>query len=318
MNDFEKWLQAKGLSQATVKHYHTQTLDFIAWCDTQNIEAENTGSTDVTAYLKHLQNKGHQNKTRNYRLNILKHFFDWQISKEQRQDNPAKHIRLRGTTHKSLYPIFTKQELESIYHHYETPNEDDARSNRNWFENYKLSRQRNKAILSLMIYQGLCTDEVNRLTIKDVKLKEGTLFIAGTRKSNERTLELKPQQIMELMEYQLTVRNELQKMLAPSPSGRAGEGLYFLPTPAAGKKTITANDGINIWKRLSGEIKNSNKKFINFLQIRASVITHWLKQYNLRQVQYMAGHRYVSSTESYLVNEMDGMIEDIEKYHPIG
>jgi hypothetical protein len=27
---------------------------------------------------------------------------------------------------------------------------------------------------------------------------------------------------------------------------------------------------------------------------------------------------YVSSTESYLVNEMDGMIEDIDKYHPFG
>lgn len=29
-------------------------------------------------------------------------------------------------------------------------------------------RARNKAIISLMIYRGLCTDEVNRLTIKDV------------------------------------------------------------------------------------------------------------------------------------------------------
>jgi integrase/recombinase XerD len=32
----------------------------------------------------------------------------------------------------------------------------------------------------------------------------------------------------------------------------------------------------------------------------------------------MAGHRYVSSTEQFLVNEMDGMIEDIDKYHRIG
>jgi len=65
-------------------------------------------------------------------------------------------------------------------------------------------------------------------------------------------------------------------------------------------------------------LKRLNKKVASANQLKASVIVHWLKLYNLRQVQYMAGHRYVSSTESFLVNEMDGMIEDIEKYHPIG
>lgn len=319
MNDFEKWLQSKGLSKATITYYNAQSMDFIVWCDAQNTEPENTVSTDITAYLKHLQNKGHQNKTRNYQLNILKHFFDWQITNEQREDNPAKHIKLRGTRHKSLYPIFSKQELESIYHSYVIPHDNDSRSNKNWFTNYKLSRQRNKAILSLMIYQGLCTDEVNRLTLNDVKLREGTIFIAGTRKSEERTLELKPQQIMELMEYQLTTRRELLKFCSP-PLGEL-EGavcLYFLPVPAAGKKMITDNNGINVWKRLSEDVKSNNKKFINFLQVRASVITHWLQQYNLRQVQYMAGHRYVSSTESYLVNQMEDLQSDIDQFHPIG
>ena len=163
-----------------------------------------------------------------------------------------------------------------------------------------------------MIYQGLGTDEVNRLLVKDVRLKEGIVFIAGTRKSNERTLELRPHQIMELMEYQLTVRSELQKLTTQSTE------LYFLPVPASGQKTISGNNGINIWKRLSEEIRKDNKRFINFLQIRTSVITHWLKQYNLRQVQYMAGHRYVSSTERYLVGQIEDLQADIDQYHPIG
>jgi site-specific recombinase XerD len=312
MNGFEKYLQQKDLSKSTIKCYNAEVLEFIVWCDMQNIEVENCTSTEITSYLKHLQVKGQQNKTRNINLNILKHFFDWQIQAEQREDNPARHIKIRGTKNRTLYPIFTKQELESIYHHYTVPDDGHPKSKCNWFGNYKLSRSRNKAIISLMIYQGLCTDEVNRLTLKDVKLKEGNIFIAGTRKSNERTLELKPHQIMELMEYQLTIRNELQK-LNPNQTE-----LYFLPTPSAGKKTITDNDGVNIWKRLSQEIQQANKKFINFQQVRASVITHWLKQHNLRQVQYMAGHRFISSTESYLVNQMEDLQSDIEMYHPIG
>ena len=321
MNSFEKYLQSIDLSKTTIKCYNSEAMEFIVWCDRQNIEVENCTSTEVTGYLKHLQDKGQHNKTRNINLNILKHFFDYQIGIEQREDNPAKHIKIRGTKSRTLYPTFTKQELESIYHSYEMPIEEHKKTKCNWFGNYKLSRHRNKAILSLMIYQGLCTDEVNRLTIKDVKLKEGTIFIAGTRNSNERTLELKPHQIMELMEYQLTTRNELIKAV------NAESDLYFIPTLPAGKsilaKTIdhlplTINHCENIWKRLSQEIKNGNKKFINFKQVRTSVITHWLKQYNLRQVQYMAGHRYVSSTESYLANQMEDLQQDIEKYHPIG
>ena len=312
MNSFEKYLQSKGLSKSTIKCYNTEIMEFIVWCDIQNLEPENCTATEITGYLKHLQNKGQHNKTRNINLNILKHFFDWQIQNERREDNPARHIKIRGTKSKKLYQIFTKQELESLYHNYQVPTEEHEKAKCNWFANYKLARHRNKAILSLMIYQGLCTDEINRLTLKDVKLREGTVFIAGSRTSNERTLELKPHQIMELMEYQLTVRSELQK-LNPKQTE-----LYFLPTPASGKKTITENDGTNIWKRLSGEIRDKNKKFLNFKQVRASVITHWLKQYNLRQVQYMAGHRYISSTESYQANHMEDLHAEIEQFHPIG
>jgi integrase/recombinase XerD len=32
----------------------------------------------------------------------------------------------------------------------------------------------------------------------------------------------------------------------------------------------------------------------------------------------MAGHRYVSSTEAYLINDLEDLQDDIEKYHPIG
>lgn len=321
MKSIEKYLQSKGYSKSTIKCYHTEIMEFIVWCDKENIEPENTTGTEVTGYLKHLQNKGQNNKTRNVNLNILKHYFNYLISTEAREDNPAKQIKIRGVQTKQLHTIFTKPELENIYHNYKTLEETDEKSNRNWFKKSLVSKKRNKAILSLMIYQGLTTDEVNRLTTADIKLKEGKIFIAGTRKSNERELELKPHQIMELMEYQLTTRKELLQYKAAAgspPSGELEGALYFIPSPSAGKQTTTNNDGINIWKRLRDEIRACNKKFVNFQQVRASVITHWLKQYNLRQVQYMAGHRYVSSTENYLANQMEDLQKDIENYHPIG
>lgn len=321
IDTLKKYLQSKGLSKATIKCYNTEILEFITWCDIENIEAENSTITEVTSYLKHLQNKGQNNQTRSINLNILKHYFDYLIANEIRNDNPAKHIKIRGTKQKHLYSIFTKEELESIYKNYTIPNAEDKRSNRNWFDNYKRSRHRNKAILSLIIYQALTTDEINRLTIKDVKLKEGTIFIQGTRKSNERELELKPHQIMELMEYQLTTRKVLLQ------EKNVETDLYFVPSLQVGKQTdkdistlanYQISTSINIWKALSRELKTQHKKFINFQQIRTSIITIWLKQYNLRQVQYMAGHRFISSTERYLANQVEELQNEIDKYHPIG
>ena len=52
-------------------------------------------------------------------------------------------------------------------------------------------------------------------------------------------------------------------------------------------------------------------------QIRANVISWWLKNYNLRQVHYMDGHKYVSSTERYQLNNLDKLQERINKYRPL-
>lgn len=39
------------------------------------------------------------------------------------------------------------------------------------------------------------------------------------------------------------------------------------------------------------------------------------KESNLRKVQIMAGHRYVSSTEAYKAKNMEALKENIGKYH---
>lgn len=311
MSGFEQYLTGKDLSGSTIKWYNMNALDFIAWLDKENTDIDHATAGDITSYLNVLKKKGQANITRRNSLISIRHFLNWRISRGARQDNPAQHIKIRGIKHKILYPLMNIQELESIYHQYVVPVEDDPRNNRNWFTNYRLSRQRNKVILGLMIWQGLTTAEINRLAVSDLKLQEGTIYIAGSRKSNERTLELKPQQIMSLMEYLMHIRAALLQHKKIQDSDR-----LFLSSPAYGKKNATDN-ALQVWKPLSADIRQQHPRFVNFLQVRSSVIVHWLKQYNLRQVQYMAGHRYVSSTEAYQVGNMEALQEDIGKYHPI-
>lgn len=69
---------------------------------------------------------------------------------------------------------------------------------------------------------------------------------------------------------------------------------------------------------LMAQLRKLNNKIENADQLRASVIVKWLRQYNLREVQYLAGHRYISSTEAYKQNEMQGLSEEVNQFHPLG
>jgi len=308
MGSFKAYLQAQGKSKSTVTHYTRYVLDFLSFLDRDNTEIEKATAKEVLAYLNHLQQKGQSNSTRNIRLNVIRHFMYYQMETGQRAENPVQHLKIRGNTQQKLYPILDKQHLESLYTNYQVPEEKDPNHKRNWFNSYRQAKQRNKAVLSLMINQGLTTPEIEKLTLHDLKLKEGKVCIAGSRISNQRTLELKSNQIIALMEYQYSTRAELLKYQT-SDTKR-----LFLPTPIAGRKK--ANESLQIWKGLTTEIKQQDKGFINFKQVRASVITHWLKQYNLRQVQYMAGHKYVRSTERYLVNQTEDLQKDVDQFYP--
>jgi len=112
------------------------------------------------------------------------------------------------------------------------------------------------------------------------------------------------------IQTQYTTRAELLKFC------KAETQNLFISSPPLGKAQNVRSDCKEIWKRLSHEIRESNSDFINFKQVRTSVITQWLKQFNLREVQYMAGHRYVSSTEGYLVNQTEDLQADIDQFYP--
>ena len=87
--------------------------------------------------------------------------------------------------------------------------------------------------------------------------------------------------------------------------------------PEFSKKDTNSN-ALNdvIRKRLARQIKTIDNKFVGFKQLRASVITFWLKSNGLRKTQYLAGHKWISSTEDYLPNNLDDLANDINKLHP--
>lgn len=302
-DDFTNYLLKKGYSDTTIRSFTGDVKKFKAWVEKENMEIENVGYNDITSYLQSFN--GITQHTKGCYLRGVKQYFNFLIQKEERADNPIEFIQLKGLKRKTLYDILNRQELDNLYHNYTLPDETGRDKNQNWFKAKVLAQQRNKVVLGLLLYQGLDSKDFKLLTVSDIKLREGKVYIPGTRRSNERELKLEAMQIMDVMEYLTKTRNELLRL-----TGKSSEQLFI---------SVGSSDKFNnILHYLVKRLQRINPKVTLFQQLRASVIVHWLKLYNLRQVQYMSGHRYVSSTEQFLVNEMDGMIEDIEKYHPIG
>ncbi len=126
-------------------------------------------------------------------------------------------------------------------------------------------------------------------------------------------MKLEAHQVMEMYDYVLKVRNEILEM----PMKRTTQ------TPQQTDKLFIAQGGnitsFSNWiTQLMLKVRKLNPTIQNAKHIRASVITKWLKVHNLREVQNLAGHRYISSTESFLENDLEGLSEEVQQFHPLG
>lgn len=299
---FVDYLLAKGYSSSTVKRYLRDMKRFEVWAEQENTPIETVSYSDILHYIQSKKGNVQQNTIGAF-TNGLKHYFAYLVVSGVVKENPVSQVKIKGIKRKKLYTILSKKELEQLYHEY-NPTEDERYKNQNWYKASLLTNKRNKVMIGLMIYQGLNATELTRLTEKDIKLREGRIFIAGTRRSNERELKLESVQILDLMEYTLKTRIELLQL-------KSVETDQLLISTSGSTKI---NNAIF---QLIQQLQKINSKVNNLKQIRTSVITHWLKIYNLRETQYMAGHRYVSSTESYRINDLEDLQEDITKFHPI-
>jgi site-specific recombinase XerD len=315
MENFKKYLESRGLSRQSLESEYRQLIYFLNWCEDANTEPEQATHRDLISYINHRKKRGTRGEpgrtikqiTVQKYMGSIKHYFNWLIKREIRADNPVRNIDIKGIKRKSLYDIMKMAELEALYENFKIPNpENDPNQNRNWFNTQILTAKRNKVMLGLMIWQGASTRDLQRLSTQDLKLREGKIYLAGSRKSNERELKLEAHQVLDLMEYTLETRKALLAI-----HGKPTEQLIINNGPGANKLN-------NAMSYLIKKLHELNPRVSSTKQIRASVITHWLKIHNLRETQYMAGHRYVSSTESYLVNDLEDLSEDITRFHPIG
>jgi len=309
MNKFKEWLIIKGYTSTTVATIIKAVDYFLLWSEKENIaDITETTHNDIIAYIQHYNLRGTGKKTIAHYIMHLKKYFDWLMSEGEVTDNPCSNIKIKGIKRKVLYEILSMEELEKLYNDYATEitiEKNDQMKCPPPMAMHTLARRRNKIILGLFVYQALRSEEIIKLQVTDIKLREGKIFIAAANRSNERTLKLESHQVFDLLDYINDTRKQIlhhRNIITPNQE-------LFLNLGESPRKN-------NLFGMLITHLKQMNSKVKSIDQVRASVIVHWLKLYNLRKVQIMAGHRYISSTESYKANNLDDLKEDIKNYHP--
>ena len=283
--NFTEYLQQKKLAVSTVKAYTRRSIYFLAWLQQEENSEENFTYNDLLDFMRYCTAEGMSKRNIHALLGTVRHYSNYLILQGKRNDNPAAGIFIKGLSRKLPINLLSVEEMEQLYKDYQLQLNVDSSK---------------KIMLGLMIYQGLLVGELMRLESHHIKILEGKIFIKGTKITNERILDLQALQLPEIQNY--------------LKANKFKEGAIFTEQR---QKILSLGNIKNRIQYMFDQLKRLNPKMINAMQIRNSVITEWLRKNNLRQVQYMAGHKYVSSTERYQTNNLDDLQNELQQHHPM-
>ncbi|MDR2684251.1 MAG: tyrosine-type recombinase/integrase [Prevotellaceae bacterium] len=313
IKDFRKYLEQKNLAPISIESRIERVQTFFQWVKKEDIQVT---KPDVLRFLEYLKSRrGQQNKTRATCLSALNHYFTFLLKNEFISKNPCAFIKIRGTRKKQLHKIYTTEELEQLFDNFYNVfirTFDNSRQRGDYQKELTaLIRERNVLILNILINQGVVTSEIENIEIDDIDFIKATIKIRSTRKRNERILPLKATQIGFFINYLQKIRPQLIDLQNNSNNKK-----LFIATDRHNPKAAEKGKFKSVCDILSRQIKTIDKQFCNCGQLRTSVITNWLKIYGLRKTQYLAGHKHVTSTETYVSNNLENLIDDINKLHP--
>jgi site-specific recombinase XerD len=309
---FIAYLQSINLAPKTIKDKITYVEEFFEKTKKEDVQVT---KPDVLKYLEYLKNsKKVQNCTRMFSLKAIHDYFTFLCENQLITINPCWFLKIRGSQKKQLYKVYTPEELDELFDNYYqifVRNFDSSSLQKTSAKKAILCRERNAVILSILINQGTNTSEIEKIKLDDIDLIKAKIKIHGRTRRNDRVIPLKASQMGVLMHYLQYTRPQLLEYYTEESNK------LFLSLPAISQRKTNGGTMINAFLILSQQLKSIDNQFVNVIQLRTSVITNWLKTEGLRKTQYLAGHRYISSTEKYLSNNLDSLINDINKLHPL-
>lgn len=299
LEKFETYLLQREYSDSTIESYCKAVNKFLNWCNHNGYEIEVLTYTQWMEYQQLIKARttiyGQELSDRSvaHTIGTIRLLFYCLVFEDLMSHSPIPDRFYKVDTN-FFHDLLSEMELHELYFIYPTQN----------LKHPKCSSVaiRNKVIIGLVVFQAIDTTTLKRLIPEHIDLTKKKIHVPGTARSNPRTLILEDVQLSVLRQYL-----EYDRVVLQNKINCFTEALFPLNTKRF--SCVTAD--------VTGKLKALNLKVTNLRQIRASVITLWVKKYDLRRTQIMAGHRFISSTESYQPTDMDSLEEATMKYHPL-
>jgi len=293
--NFSAYRAGKGYTPSSIRVQDSHLRRYTGWCYERGITVKKITYDQLLGFIDSERERGIAPGSIAQEVNSIRIYYDYLIKKGQAKKNLANKIRIRDSGHKVLTETFSVDKLEKIYQDY---------SNRPDWKHPSaravLLHKRNTVVLGFLIFQGFLSGNLARLEMGHVDLKKSTVYIASDRKTNARILSLQAAQVLTIKTYLEDVRPRLMEyQMEESP-------LLF----------VVQKHGEMV-RRIIKEVQRQHPQVTGSRQIRASVIIAWLKTGNLRQTQYMAGHKSIRTTESFRRGDLTGLVRQLEFFHPL-
>jgi site-specific recombinase XerD len=283
---FEEYRNKNGYSAKSIRVQNSNVNRFKNWCINQNINLEEIDYNQALQFIDRERQRGILNQSIIREINSIRIYFDYLLEIGTIKQNVIKRIKIRQSVKKVIPETLSPQQLENIYLNFMNIPEWEHKT-----QTAKELHKRNVVILGLLVYQGLTSGETAKLETNHINLAEGKIYVPSTRKSSARTLKLQANQI-------LPIKNYIEEF---KPN------LYLFPTKKQSDMIC----------KIVEQAKKNHPEIIDSRQIRTSVIMTWLKTNNIRQVQYMAGHKSIRSTEQYRIHDLTDLTKQLELFHPL-
>lgn len=144
----------------TVESYEREIIQYISKVGAH--KALNAKYSDLMDYIGYLRKEYENPKTVKRCLASIKKYYNYLVIKGIRKDNPSKYLYLKDKENRAvqLQDLFKQEELEQLL---------EVR------ESYSILKNRNRLIMSLLIYQGLNSEEIIKLKLEDIDLEKASI-----------------------------------------------------------------------------------------------------------------------------------------------
>jgi integrase/recombinase XerD len=249
-------------------------------------------------YLKKRKSKRKQDNGKNLslifvlnRIYALKYYFDYLVSSHKIIKNPFSQIEL---------PIY-KKNIQDV-----NVNEEDITKIISIINTNTYLGFRDKVIIELIYSTGLRRNEVSNLSIYNIDFNESILRVKEGKGKRDRLVPLGEVIKSYLKEYIVNVRKYFLSL----------DDMYIdtLFLSVRGKKLLASQISIIVNKYVK---KAGIDKKITAHSLRHAFATHMMRKgCDIRYIQELLGHKFLSTTTIYTNVVDNDLREKILKYHP--